>query len=125
MPLKFRRAKVRTKHTPGAMNKTEAAYAAVLEARRLAGEIDSWKFEAIKLRLADLTYYTPDFAVVLPDGTLELHEVKAVTTKGAWLWEDDARVKIKVAAETYQWFVFVAIGALPKKSGGGFERRDI
>lgn len=123
MPIRMRRAKVRTKHVSGAMNKTEAAYADVLELQRLAGVVDSWKFEPIKLRLADNTYYSPDFGVVLADGTLELHEVKAVKGNGEWLWEPAARVKIKVAAEQYPWFVFVEVGKLPKSLGGGFEVR--
>lgn len=123
MTIKIRRAKVRTKHVSGAMNKTEAAYAEVLDLRRLAGEVDSWMFEPIKLRLADNTYYSPDFGVVLADGTLELHEVKAVNGNGTWLWEPAARVKIKVAAEQYTWFIFVEVGKLPKSLGGGFEVR--
>lgn len=96
----------------GAMNKTEAAYAAHLEGRRHAGEVAWCKFEGIKLRLADNTFYTADFAVMLADGQIELHEVK-----GYWL--DDARAKIKIAADMYP-FRFVAVRARPKKDGGGW-----
>ena len=95
------------------MNKTEAAYAAHLELRRHVGEVIWFRFEAVKLRLADLTFYTPDFFVMLPDGTLEVHEVKGY-------WEDDARVKIKVAAEQFP-FRFVAVKAVAKKDGGGWK----
>jgi len=49
----------------GEMNSYEAAYAADLEARRIAGEIAWVKFEGLKFRLADSTFYTPDFAVML------------------------------------------------------------
>ena len=91
------------------MNKTEAAYAYELEMRRLAGEVAWFAFEAIKLRLADKTFYTPDFLVVLADGEVQFHEVKG-------FWRDDARVKIKVAAEQYP-FPFVAI----RKTKGGWE----
>lgn len=84
------------------MNKTEAAYADTLEAMRLNGGIKAWKFEAVKLRLATLTWYTPDFLVVMPDGAMEFHEVKG-------FWRDDARVKIKVAAEQYPMFRFLAV----------------
>lgn len=83
------------------MNRTEAAYAQRLELRRHDGEIAWFKFEAVKLRLADKTFYTPDFAVMLTDGTLEMHEVKG-------FWEDDARVKVKVAASLYP-FRFIAV----------------
>ena len=69
----------------GAMNKTEQAYERHLKARREAGEVLWFRFEGIKLRLADNTFYTPDFAVMAADGQLECHEVKG-------FWTDDARV---------------------------------
>ncbi len=96
----------------GEMNKSEAAYAAHLELRRAAGEVLWVRFEGIKLRLADNTFYTPDFAVMLTDGALELHEVKG-------FWTDDARVKCKVAAEMYP-IPIVAVTAQAKKHGGGW-----
>lgn len=85
----------------GQMNRTEAAYALLLKVRQDAGEVAWFKFEGLKLRLADATFYTPDFAVMLADGTLELHEVKG-------FWEDDARVKVKVASSLYP-FRFIAV----------------
>lgn len=97
----------------GTMNKTEEGYAAVLELRKQAGEVLWYAFEAIKLRLADNTFYTCDFAVMASDGVIELHEVKG-------FWTDDARVKIKVAASKFP-FRFFAMKAKPKKSGGGFD----
>jgi hypothetical protein len=42
-----------------------------------------------------------------------MHEVKG-------FWTDDARVKIKVAADLYP-FRFIAAQALPKKQGGGWK----
>lgn len=100
----------------GAMNRTEAAYAAHLELQRAAGAVAWFRFEGVKLRLADSTFYTPDFAVMAADGVMEMHEVKG-------FWTDDARVKIKVAADQYP-FRFMALKALPKKSGGGWARED-
>lgn len=100
----------------GAMNKSEAAYAALLEARKHAGEVAWFKFEGIKLRLADNTFYTPDFAVMLADGRMECHEVKG-------FWTDDGRAKIKIAADLYP-FAFLAVRALPKKAGGGWSMED-
>lgn len=81
------------------MNKLERAYSVELENQRLAGLISSWKFEAMKLRLADRTTYSPDFFVVLPDGRMEHHE-----TKG--FMRDDAHVKLKVAASLFPMFTF-------------------
>lgn len=61
---------------PGQLNKTETAYALTLEARKRIGEIEWFQFEGIKLRLADSTFYTPDFFVMLAGGELQCHEVK-------------------------------------------------
>jgi hypothetical protein len=83
------------------MNKTEAAYRRILGFQMIAGHITSIKHEAIKLRLADNTTYTPDFEVVLPDGKIELHEVKGGFTR------EDAWIKFKVARELYPEFKFV------------------
>lgn len=96
----------------GKMNKTEQAYAQRLEVLRRSGEVAWYKFEGIKLRLADNTFYSPDFFVMLADGTLEVHEVKGH-------WTDDARVKIKVAAELYP-FRFIAI----KAAGGNWQTEE-
>lgn len=97
----------------GVLNKSEQAYAAHLEAKKAAKLIEWYGFEAIKLRLADNTFYTPDFAVMAADGVIELHEVKG-------FWTDDARVKIKVAAALFP-FRFKAFKARSKKAGGGWE----
>jgi hypothetical protein len=78
----------------GAMNKTETAYAHHLESLKQAGEVLWYKFEGIKLRLADKTFYSPDFAVMNKNFEIEIHEVKGFMA-------DDANVKIKVAAEMY------------------------
>ena len=61
----------------GAMNKTESAYADHLKAAQIAGEVAAWWFEGIGLKLAPSCHYYPDFLVMLPDGRLEVHEVKA------------------------------------------------
>lgn len=97
----------------GAMNKTEAAYGSLLEARRVAGEVAWYLFEGLKFRLADNTFYTPDFAVMLSGGQLEAHEVKG-------FWTDDARVKIKVAAERFP-VRFIAVKA-PRRKGDDWAR---
>lgn len=98
------------------MNRTEEAYASVLEGLKQAGQILWYKFEAMKLKLADRTYYTPDFLVMRADGLLEICEVKGH-------WEEDARVKIKVAAEQFP-FRFVAVKMKAKKAGGGWEYEE-
>lgn len=83
------------------MNGLETKYSRHLEHLFAVGMIGWFKFEGVKLRLADKTFYSPDFVVMDLDGNIEIHEVKG-------FWEDDARVKIKVAAETFP-FLFKAI----------------
>lgn len=101
----------------GAMNKTEAAYAQALQTRKHAGEIAWYRFEGIKFRLADNTFYTPDFAVMLADGAMECHEVKG-------FMQEDANVKIKVAADMYP-FRFIVVRVKPKKAGGGWQIQEV
>lgn len=96
----------------GERNKTELAYEEVLKALQRDGQIAWFKFEGVKLRLADNTFYTPDYAVMLTNGQMEMHEVKG-------FWQDDARVKVKVAAELFP-FRFLAVRPKPKKDGGGW-----
>lgn len=78
------------------MNSTESKYAAHLEMLRLGHLVQWWAYQPLKfkLKLADKTYYTPDFMVLNAEGELEIHEVKG-------FMEDDASVKLKVAAETF------------------------
>lgn len=92
------------------MNKTEQAYAAHLQKLKLAGEIFYYKFEPLKLRLAKNTYYTPDFMIIDNNRVIKFHEVKG-------FWRDDARVKIKVAAQAFPFFVFIAV----QKFRGGWK----
>lgn len=97
----------------GQMNKTEAAYAQHLELLKQAGEIIWYKFEGMKFKLANNTFYTPDFTVQRANLVLEAHEVKG-------FWQDDARVKIKVAASEFP-VKFIAVKAKTKKEGGGWQ----
>ncbi|MBI0068830.1 MULTISPECIES: DUF1064 domain-containing protein [Snodgrassella] len=97
----------------GQKNKTEQAYELeVLKPAMQDGLIIWYRFEGVKLRLADNTFYTPDYCVMRSDGTMEMHEVKG-------FWQDDARVKIKVAADMYP-LKFIAVKRQAKKNGGGW-----
>lgn len=75
----------------GTMNRTESAYATKLEQDPT---VLWWKYEGLKFRLADNTFYTPDFAVMRTDLSLEAHEVKG-------FWQEAARTRIKIAADLY------------------------
>lgn len=101
----------------GTKNKTEQEYEdAVLKPALIAGEIVWYEFEATKLRLADNTFYSPDFTVMRASGLIEQHEVKGY-------WTDDARVKIKVAAALHP-YRFIAVRKRSKKDGGGWDQEE-
>lgn len=94
------------------MNRTESRYALHLEQQLRAGELLWFRFEGLKFRLAEKTFYTPDFAVMRSTRELECHEVKG-------FWEDDARVKIKVVAGLFP-LRFIAVRPVSKRDGGGW-----
>jgi len=93
----------------GVMNGLEKEYDSFLARRMMAGEVLWYRFESVTLVLADRVRYTPDFAVMLSDGMIEMHEVKGY-------WRDDAKVKIKMAADKFP-FRFVSI----QKKRGNWE----
>ncbi len=66
------------------MNKTEAEFAMILEAKRREGIISRWLFEGITLRWNDVRY-TPDFITFpgfSPESDTEIHIIE---TKGPWI----------------------------------------
>jgi hypothetical protein len=92
---------VRPKPRPaprGTMNGDERRYAEHLNRLKLAGELLDWKFDSLKLRLAENTFYTVDFFLTFTD-RFECHEIKGFL-------RDDANVKFKVAAALYPGFVW-------------------
>ena len=103
--------KAQARHTTGTMNKTEAAYEQHLALRVKAGEIQSYMFEPMSLRLGKSCFYMPDFMVVTIEGFVAFHEVKG-------FWREDARVKIKVAAAKFPMFVFLAVQRSKRSRNG-------
>lgn len=83
-------------------SKLEERYAAYLELRVHAKEILGYAYEPLRLRLADGTYYKPDFLVWFPDGTIAIHEVKG-------FWREAAKVRFRVAKDRHPWFTFVVV----------------
>lgn len=101
----------------GELNRTESSYAQYLDAERQAGRVADFWFEPVKLRIADgACWYTPDFMVLRPDGTVELHEVKGSPR----IFADDAKVKCKACATQYPFSLFV-VYPRNKRQGGGFD----
>lgn len=84
------------------MNKTEQRFSKYLDLLVAAGEINGWMFEPLKFRLTETdwrTTLTPDFAVARLDDTLEM-----IDCKGSGGWEEDARIKMRMAASKFYWF---------------------
>jgi hypothetical protein len=74
------------------MNKLEAAFAQTLEYRKQAGELVWWEFEPFRIRLANGSFYRPDFVAVDTAMRTEIYECKGH-------FREAARVRLKVAVE--------------------------
>lgn len=81
----------------GELNKTEQRYKDLLERLKTSGEVLWYIFEGMTFKLADNTRYTPDFMVMRSNGEIQAHEVKG----SKFIFQDDAKVKVKVAAEMF------------------------
>lgn len=94
------------------MNKTEARYAGFLDVRKTVGDIEYWRFEAVTLKLADGVRFRPDFQVVAKGVPIAFHEVKVkwkTSKSNAPHMEDDARVKLMIAAREFPEFNFYVV----------------
>ncbi len=107
----------RPRERKGQLNQLEKAYLQHLDLRQKAGEIRRYWVKGIKLSLAPNTTITVDFFVLANDDVLEAHE-----TKG--FMEDDAAVKLKVAAKEWPFRFFLVKKRL-KRDGGGFSITEI
>ncbi len=95
------------------MNRTEQAYSLVLEARRAAGEIVWWGYEAVRLKLASGAWFKPDFCVKMPDGQIQFHEAKG-------FMREAANLRLKVANELYPFAFF-----LVRREAGSWDIRQV
>lgn len=104
----------RPRHENGRMNTGESNYARHLDSLLDAGKIAGWWYELMTFRLAELCSLSPDFAVLMPDGSIELHEIKG----GKWIdqkhgreWtffaEEDARAKLRMAGSVIPFPLYV------------------
>lgn len=91
--------KIGTKNLRG-MNKSEAQFAQKLEFQKVAGDIVWWGFEPIRIRLANGTFYRPDFVTVDKNGRTAIYEVKGYMREAA-------RVRLKVAVEKLPYPFFL------------------
>lgn len=84
------------------MNKTEEAFARLLNNAVKTGEILRWHFEHLTFKLAPNTRYTPDFLAVLPSNKWHIFEIKGHL-------EDDAAVKFKTVCDKFPEISFQMI----------------
>lgn len=108
----------RPRKQSGIMNATEREYADRLDVLRSAGQISAFWYESVTLKLGADLRYTPDFMVMLEDGSIEVHEVKGTFIR------DDARVKLLAAAERFPFRFFLCVRRT-KKLGGGWEITEV
>lgn len=99
----------------GTMNRTETAYAALLDEKKRTGEVLEWRFHPFNVRLAANTFYEVDFIVLTGDMRLEIHEVKGDYTNPV------GQMKIKLCAEALPFFRMLKCIRQSKKNGGGWK----
>jgi hypothetical protein len=92
----------------------EKEYAERLETLRMFGELESWKHEPMRFRLADGAWYKPDFMVIERDGEIAFEEVKGFERPAAIL-------RWKVAADLYPMFVWRMVS---KRDGAWIVTRE-
>lgn len=82
---------------PKFKSKWEERFAQLLDIRQKAGEIKSWVYEGIHLRLPGDVMYRIDFVVQRWDGACEAVEIKG-------RMREPARIKLRQAVERYPLF---------------------
>ncbi len=95
---------------PRGMNSWEKQYAGWLATMQAGGEVLWWAFEPIRVRLADNSFFKPDFLVVWHDGEITADEIKGVEREAAI-------VRWKVAAGLIPWVTFRML----TKEGSGWK----
>jgi hypothetical protein len=106
----------------GKRNQTEAEYEALL---KTDADVAAYWFEPFSLRLSNPgsgqpARYTPDFLVLLHDGTTYVDDVK-----GTGPDDPAAIIRIKTAAELFPLWMFRIAKKRTKRDGGGFDLREV
>ena len=109
------------RHAAGVMNAGERAYGLLLATMRDYGVVRQFMFEGEKLRLGLRCFLTPDFRVVMPNGSVEWHEVKPRKSNGRFYAREDAMLKLRVAADRYREAKFYVVW--PDGNGGWCKER--
>lgn len=98
-----------TRFLEDGMNKTERRLSQVLNEMKGHHEILDWEFEPEKFRMADKTWYRPDFRVTLLNYINIFIEVKVRKKDGSILWTDDGAVKCKTVPEIHPIVLYLAV----------------
>jgi len=105
----------------GEMNKTETEYSEILENDP---DVHQWWFEPMSVRLShppegQPATYSPDFLVLMVDGTTFIDDVKAAFRDRA------GDVRVKAAAELFPLWRWRMVIKQRKKDGGGFVIKEV
>jgi hypothetical protein len=111
------------------MNSTERRYAQYLDLQKAVGEILWYGFETVTIKLGPDCRFTPDFLVMLSDGSLSFHDTKgskAIKTgkrsgQTQPYVEEDARVKTCVLAANF----VIPISFVWQRQDGEWEKREL
>ena len=108
--------------TRGERNKTESEYESILAADP---DVHQYWFEPFSLRLSSPekgqpARYTPDFLILMKDGTTYVDDVK-----GTGIDDAASLVRIKCAAEQYPLWTFRIVKKQTKRNGGGFQVKEV
>lgn len=103
------------------MTKPEKLWAWLLQEEKNKGLINDFYFEQVTLYLSDpqkgvkRVSFTPDFFVIMADGTVRIDEVK-----GGFIRED-ADMKFKIAASRFPWVWWRMVQYKKRGKTTGFE----
>ena len=123
MTHRFKHLSRGLRRTRGERNKTEAKYEAELMVE--PGVVRVW-FEPFTIRIShpesgQPARYTPDFMVLMEDGTTYIDDVKPPGN----IDDKASGVRIKACAELFPLWIFRIVKAKRKKDGGGFHRSEV
>lgn len=103
------------------MTKPEKLWAWLCQEEKNKGEIQEFYFEQVTLYLSDpapgtkRVSYTPDFVVILPNGSVRVDEIK-----GPFIRED-SELKFKIAADRFPHFHWRMIQYKKRGKTTGFQ----
>lgn len=114
---RFKARAGRKPRVPGEPNPLEVAFGQELERRKNRGEILEYEFEAEALRIAWTdkatgrkgATYTPDFRAITADGEVVFYEVKPMQSSGKPYFREDAKLKLKMAADRHPYRFIIAM----------------